>query len=187
MKNMLLLIVLIIVLLFYFVIDRPIGKTHIVRTSLDSRIPLIPAFSIPYLLFLPALLGTTLYAYISNTKFRFLAGSIIIVYLLSYIVFITYQTHVPRPKITSHNFFTKFLEWIYEHDKPYNCFPSTHSSGATVLAVYYLIINSSLGWLAVPLSLVIILSTLFVKQHYIPDAVSGVVLGIIVSLIIFKT
>jgi membrane-associated phospholipid phosphatase len=183
---MVLFIILIVVLLTYFIVDRPIGNTHIVKTRLDERIPLVPEFSIPYLLFLPTLIGTILYAYISNTEFKQLAESIIVVYLLSYAFFIVYQTHVPRPKLASNDIYTNLVRWIYKHDKPYNCLPSTHSSGATILAVYYLTVSSSLGWIAAIFSLLIVLSTLFVKQHYVPDAISGVILGLVVSLLLFK-
>lgn len=183
---MYLLLFLTIVIFTYFIVDRPIGKTHILKTKLDDRIPLVPQFSIPYLLFLPALLGTIFYAYIVNVKFGPLGESICIVYLFSYLIYIVYQTHVPRPKIAGNDVYTKLVKWIYTRDKPYNCLPSTHSSGATILAVYYFSVSSSLGWVAAIISLLIILSTLFVKQHYVPDAVSGVILGLLVSLIVFK-
>lgn len=180
-----LLITLILVLLLYFVVDRPIGKTHVVSTKLDSHIPLIEAFAIPYLLFLPMFIGTILYAYIAGKEFEPLAESIIIAYALSYVFYVVYQTHVPRPKLIGHDFYTNLVRWIYAHDKPYNCLPSTHSSGATILAVYYITVCGGIGWLAAIFCLVIVISTLLVKQHYILDAISGVALGLIVCSFAF--
>ncbi len=185
-NNAALLVLVAIVLLLYFVIDRSFGQTHIVKIGLDAHIPLVPAFSVPYLLFLPALVGTILYAYVSNTRFKALALSIIIVYLLSYIVYLLYQTYVPRPAVNGHDVFSSLVQWIYGHDQPYNGMPSTHASGATILAVYYLSTSTRLGWLIAVFSLIVVLSTLFVKQHFILDAITGVALGLIVSVLSFK-
>jgi membrane-associated phospholipid phosphatase len=185
-NNTFLLVLVAIVLLLYFVTDRPFGQTHIVKIGLDAHIPLVPAFSVPYLLFLPALVGTIIYAYVSKMNFKALALSIIIVYLFSYLVYLLYQTYVPRPAITGHDIFSNLVRWIYGHDQPYNGMPSTHASGAMILAVYYLMTYARWGWVVAIFSFLVVLSTLFVKQHFVLDAITGVTLGLIVGLLSFK-
>lgn len=184
-NNFILLALVTVVLLLYFVIDRPFGQTHIVKTRLDARIPLVPAFSVPYLLFIPGLIGTILYAYLGNTGFKALAFSVIIVYLFSYVVYVLYQTYVPRPAIPGHDVFSCLVRWIYDHDQPYNGMPSGHVSGATILAIYYLSTNIAFGWLIAVFSLIIVLSTLFVKQHFVLDVITGVTLGLTVGVLSF--
>jgi membrane-associated phospholipid phosphatase len=184
-SNTALLALIIVVFSLYFVTNRPSGRLHVVKGKLDTHIPLVPAFAVPYLLFLPTLVGTILYAYITDTKFEALALSISIVYAISYATYLLYQTHVPRQVITGHDIFSKLVRWTYDHDRPYNGMPSTHASGSTILAAYYLWTSAQWGWLIAFFCLIVVLSTLFVKQHFVLDAVTGVTLGLAVSIPLF--
>jgi membrane-associated phospholipid phosphatase len=115
-----------------------------------------------------------------------LAVTIILVHLISYLFFIFYQTEALRPQIIGAGLFNDLVRFIYAHDAPYNCFPSLHTSLSTVMALYFVFIKSKWKLFFVIISLLIILSTLFVKQHYILDVIAGLILGVGATLLIFK-
>lgn len=184
--NTLLLIITSVVLLIYFVLDRPSATVHVVRIGLDSRIPRLPIFVISYLTYLPWLIGTLVYVWYKNNSFRKLAYSLILVDLVAYIVFLIFPTIVIRDPITSHDVFSNILRFVYTADLPYAGFPSLHCALSTVLATFYVLKKSKWSWAAVAMAVLIVISTLFTKQHFILDDITGVTLGIVATVFVFN-
>lgn len=182
----LILLVLVAVFLMYSLINEPHGAVHILRSAIDDWIPRLPVFSIIYLAFLPWVALTIMIAWYKKRDFRQLAFSLIIINLIAYVVYFIFQTHVPRDPIVSSDIFSRILQFIYDHDRPYNCFPSLHSAMSASLATYFVIRKSKWAWLSVIFAALIVASTLLIKQHYIADALSGVILGSGVTRIIFR-
>ena len=183
--DIILLAAVIVVSSMYFVLNAPQLSLHILRTFLDDQIPRLPIFSIIYLAFLPWFWGVVIYSWFKKRYFRQLAWSVIIVNLIAFAVYLTFQTYVPREAIMSNNFFSGILQFIYNSDQPYNGFPSLHSALSAATATYFVCIKSKRAWIAVAIAVLIVASTLFVKQHFIADAISGVILGVVTTLIIF--
>jgi membrane-associated phospholipid phosphatase len=139
--------------------------------------------AIPYILFVPIFWLIFIYAYLTqNKQFKVLALTIIIVHLISYLFYVFYQTHIPRPSIHGTGFALDLVRFIYSHDAPYNGFPSLHSALAAIMAMYF--VNTRWGILYIGFALVVVLSTLFIKQHFIADAVAGVLLGVTIYLLV---
>jgi membrane-associated phospholipid phosphatase len=184
--NSLLLVANVFVISAYFLFNRPIGHVHIVRSSLDSHIPFWPVFIVPYLIFLPIFWLVIIYAYLKNKNFAALAAAILSVYLISYLIFTVFQTFVPRPMVVSHDVFSGVVRWTYRLDRPYGAWPSLHAASATLMALYFIFTRSK-WWLEyLTFAVLVVLSTLFVKQHFLADALSGIALGTAVGLLIFK-
>lgn len=179
--DIVLLVVTTVVLLMYLVVNIPQDTLHVLRISLDDQIPRLPVFSIPYLAFLPWLYGTLVYAFIKNRYFRQLAISFIIINLIAFVVYLTFQTYIPRDAITSRDFFSGILQFIYSRDQPYAGFPSLHSALSASIATYFVCMKSKWVWAAVVMAALVVVSTLFTKQHFVLDAVSGVGLGVFVT------
>ncbi len=117
-----------------------------------------------------------------------LAIALIVVYTISDLVFAVYQTVVPRPNVTGHDTFAQLVRFVYAHDKPYAGFPSEHSSSAAVFAVYVLIVARSRWGLAALLAAAVVVAlTVLIKQHVVADAAGGVLLGLVVALLAFRT
>lgn len=184
--DIVLLVATTLVLLMYLVVNIPQDTLHVLRTSLDDQIPRLPIFSIPYLAFIPWLYGTLVYSFIKNRYFRQLAISFVIVNLIAFVVYLTFQTHIPRDSITSPDFFSGILQFIYNHDKPYAGFPSLHSALSASIATYFVCMKSKWAWAAVAMAGLVVMSTLFTKQHFVLDAVSGVGLGVLVTWGVFR-
>ena len=185
-QNILLLILAISVVAIYPFINNSTPNVYILQTPIDNLIPRIPAFVIIYILSLFVVGGIVLYSFVTNKYFRSVATIIIVIFLISYVFFIFFQTYIPRQSILDTDIFSFLLRFIYDIDHPFNGFPSLHSSLAVLIAFFFVQIRSKWMWLMIVFSISVVLSTLFVKQHYILDAISGVTLGFIVSFIVFR-
>jgi membrane-associated phospholipid phosphatase len=156
-------------------VTRPFVSPEI---AWDRAIPLVPFWSLVYgslymfLILLPAflvreeaLLRRTLFAYLS-------------VWISSYAVFYFYPTVAPRPdSLQGEGFMFWGLESLYEADPPYNCFPSLHVAHSFVSALACEKVNRRVGILTLVSAVLVALSTLFTKQHYVLDAAAGVFLA----------
>lgn len=170
----------------YFVFNAPSDVINNVKISLDGLIPRLPIFTVPYLLFLPWLWITFIYAWLKKKSFYQLALSLTIVNLIAYIVYLSFQTVVPRDLVVGNDIFSDILRFIYSNDLPYAAFPSLHSGLSAVAATYFVLRKSKWALAFVSMAGLIVISTLFTKQHFILDAVTGVILGTGVTLLIFK-
>ena len=172
-----------------YMFAQPDGTSvHMVWVPLDDRIPFLPAFVLPYVIWyvyvpLPMLyfLFTDRKALLRQTAELFAGVAICI------IVFLLYPTGIDfRPAADPKNGFFEFILWlIYKNDKPLNCCPSLHCYEAVIahLAAFG---NSDIlrnkakaakvGSMFV--CILICLSTVFIKQHSIVDSVIGVLLAI---------
>jgi len=74
-----------------------------------------------------------------------------------------------------------FLGWIHAVDPPGNVFPSLHVAHTTALALILHRDRPRLGALALVMALLLALSTLTTKQHFIVDVLAGWVLALLVS------
>src|SRR5205085_10783691 len=68
----------------------------------------------------------------------------------------------------------RYLAFVQRFDAPSNSFPSMHTSVAIMTALH---LQPALGPLIFAFPLLIALSCLYTKQHYLVDVPSGAVLG----------
>ena len=170
----------------YFILNAPQEPLHIFKIAIDDQIPRLPIFIVPYLAFLPWLWGTMGFSFLKHKSFRKLALAVIIINLVAYGFYIFLQTYIPRTPITSSDLFSNILQIVYNNDHQYNCFPSLHSGLSAMIATYFVCTKSKLAWVAIAMAALVVVSTLFTKQHFIVDAISGVTLGIVATWAIFR-
>jgi membrane-associated phospholipid phosphatase len=157
--------------------SRPI--VHVLSTQLDRAIPFVPFFSVFYFVWYPFIF-ITLFLILQKRSSAYYHSLIAVCLgiLLANVIFLVYPTHVPRPPLGKG--WNYFVPITYRLDEPYNGFPSIH-----VLTCYVLLrgagILPKLSRMAVvAVAWLIILSTLFIKQHVIADVAAGMALGEIV-------
>ncbi|OXS53132.1 hypothetical protein B1A99_30480 [Cohnella sp. CIP 111063] len=160
--------------LLYVLQNRAAGNARSLVTEVDGSIPFVPAFALPYSLWYPFLFVVFVLVLRKDKReyFRLLLAFCLGL-LLSNLVFLVFQTTVPRPEIGTEGFFHGIVSFIYANDQPYNCFPSVH-----VLTSALMIYGARrLGMAAkIPIAVVavsIIVSTVFIKQHVIADVMAG--------------
>lgn len=148
------------------------------RTPLDDALPLIPLFVIPYVSLEPIIYFSLIVFLIFRTRiFQSAALSLIIAMLVSYAVYFFAQTEVIRPAITGTDLLSRMIRDVYTGDNPYNDFPSLHTSLSTIIAIHWWRTDRRAGIVAAAWTALIVASTVFVKQHYVADVVSGLLLA----------
>src|SRR5512141_1983103 len=65
---------------------------HDLAVPFDWLIPLIPAFSIPYLLYLPYLFFTVTYGILMTAEWKRVAVSVLIAQTVASVIYVVYQT-----------------------------------------------------------------------------------------------
>lgn len=168
----------------YFVLNNTDRGIHNLSTILDYSLPFLKIFVIPYVIWYPFIFLAFVYLCFKDMEIYFKTLiSFDISLILCYLIFYFFQTTMPRPDLVGNDFLTSIIRIIYNFDQPYNCFPSIH-----VLACYLLMRGidkcqpgiNKLKIAAGVISTLIVLSTLFIKQHAIMDVISAVFIGEVV-------
>lgn len=164
------------------------GRTlHTPEVALDRLVPLIPAWAFVYgplylFLILVPLFVVRQEEQIRRTLFAYLA-----VWLAAFAGFLFYPTVAPRPThVIGSGFVAWGLRFLYEADPPYNCFPSLHVAHSVVSALTCYRVHRGLGVAGLLCAALVGISTLFTKQHYVLDVVSGGVLAGAASLVFLR-
>lgn len=164
----------------YFVIGRQTaGDTHYQPVVwLDHAMPLSPAWIAVYgSLYMCAFL-LPLVVVRGRELFRQSMKAYLFVMLLSYVGFWFYPTAAPRvEKAVVSGFAEWSLQLFYDIDQPYGCFPSLHVAYAVVGALACSRMHRGVGVAASLWAVLIGLSTVYTKQHFVVDAIAGGILG----------
>ena len=160
-------------------IDFP--KYHFIEISLDTIIPFAPSFVYFYFLLYPLIIFTIFKNFNSYEKFKKTCNSFSLLYLISGIIFIIYPTEIIRALIEQNKSFAhSLISHLYNFDPPRNLFPSLHVSQSLMIGSLLIRENKKYLILA-PFLLLIIISIVFIKQHYILDILGGILVFIIVD------
>lgn len=175
----------------YYIGDYFGYRAHLLEPSLvDNLIPQKTYFIYFYsswyimLVSIPLVLG-----FKDSENYKSYIKSIFISLFISLIIFIVYPTIMNRPVLIANNVSDKILSLIHIVSTPTKCIPSLHIVLSTLfiastlssdkLSKYYRICM-------IVISIGIIISTMFVKQHYFIDVITGIVVGVM-SWFIAKT
>jgi len=157
------------------------------RSPIDDLIPLFPPMVIPYTSLEPFIYATLILFLLFRTRlFQSAALSMIAAWFVSYAFYFFLQSYMERPALVGNEPLIQMIREVYAGDAAYNCFPSLHTSLSTVLGIHWLRVNKRIG---IPIAIwvaLIVLSTMFVKQHYLADVISGLILAFGVSWFFLK-
>lgn len=152
------------------------------RTPIDDAIPVVGPFVIPYVSLRPFLYGSlVIFLLVRARVYRSAALSMTLVFAVSYAFYFFLQSYIERPALTGDDTFSRMIRDVYDGDQPYNDFPSLHASLSTLVAVHWLRVDRRVGTVVAVWAALIVLSTVFVKQHYVADMVAGALLAFVVS------
>lgn len=165
----------------YDALNHDTGSVHSLVTRLDRSIPFIPQFVVPYVAWYGYILVMLVWLlYRDAGLYEETLAAIVLGMLASCTVYSVFQTYVPRPAVVGQDIFSKLTKRIYRHDNPFNAFPSIHVLTSYILFLTADIIKSTAplpGIAAQCVSVSIIFSTLFLKQHVVADVVGGMLLA----------
>lgn len=164
---------------------------HTFNYIIDNKIPFIPQMIIIYNLFYP-MIFISFYNIFNHDKDTYYKGIIagILGFIIADIIFLTYPVVMIRPDIFNLNIdpINRFIIYLtYTLDDPaINCFPSIHclfcfqAIYSTFKCSNY---NNKYKIITIIILLLIALSTLLVKQHYLFDVIGAFIVCIITNLI----
>jgi len=165
--------------LFYFISKTFQGKPTILTSSFDSAIPFIPEYIYVYIFWYLLLFIVPYYLFLKN-KETFVKYCLVycITVIICNLIFIIFPTAIVRPNIIPSNFTEWITNIIFTMDTPImNCLPSIHCA----LSVLFILssfdtpkYSFKYRLMIMVISVLIMASTLFIKQHVIYDVIAAI-------------
>lgn len=182
-------------LLSFFLLERLITDSYwATQLPLDDLIPFRPEFVVFYCLWYPLLITVGLYLLAADQPgFRRYMAFLAATFFLSLLIwFLLPSGQDLRPDLTGRtDFFSRWVASLYAVDTNTNVFPSVHVVGSigAAWAVWDCQALRRRRWPGVAttiLACLICLSTLFIKQHALLDAVCGTALAAAVGAVVYR-
>ncbi len=175
-KRFLFLLSILLAQVVYFPINRLVQGGVVIKFAFDDKIPLWPIWAIPYLLSLVWWTGSFVWAFLkmNSVLYKRLIIAMLIVLISSYIVYILYPTYIIRPEIEGTGWQFDLMRFIYGNDRVYNALPSGHTYTTVIIMLFWWKWIPKKRWLWIGATIVVLLSTLFTRQHYMPDLLGGI-------------
>jgi membrane-associated phospholipid phosphatase len=161
--------------------------------GLDNLIPFVPQMAVFYVyLFYGTTIITMLYfAFLDPERGYALSWMLVLINAAAIIIYILFpvSTYWYRLELLAHprtDFLSRVMYDYYRSDPSFNCFPSLHAAVTTAAAyVWYRYarlhkraLTTVIAVLAAIIASGVVLSTLFVRQHYIVDEAAGILLAL---------
>ena len=157
---------------------------------IDKLIPFNKYFIIPYISwYFYVVIFIAIFCVINERTYYRLLISLAVGMIICYVTFFIFPTTVPRPTIITKDVFSRLVLSIYKNDEPYNCFPSVHVVNAMIVSIYVNReekFNKIIKIISSFLAILIVLSTMFIKQHVFVDAVSGIIVAYAVYMAVYS-
>ena len=170
----------------------------------DDFIPFIPEMAIfyIYLFYSMVIISMVYFAFIDTEKGYALGWALVFINLIAIIIYIVFpvSTYWWRQQLfaieSSYQgiFFAEAMFGYFRSDTSFNCFPSLHAAVSVIIFYtwyrYYKLKPDLKKKIVAIITFIIaagvVLSTLFVKQHYILDEIAGIVLAYVVGRYTFN-
>lgn len=165
----------------YFIINLfTHTRTHHFHLALpfESSIPFYPIFIFAYCALFLMLAYT--YIVINDLNYFWKAFKTFILCVTIHFIFFFLMPveYTLRPVIDpEQSIIYRIVDFFYWLDLPYNCFPSLHISNAFLCAHLLERYRAGYGKVFFPLAILIAISVVLVKQHYIADVLVGMVVA----------
>ncbi len=198
--------VILMLVLFYILLNRvaydwtgqlyPVGsgfRLDFLTGGLEGSIPFVPQMVIFYVyLFYPMVILTMLYfAFVEYRKGYALGWSLVIINGVAVLVYAVFPVSVYwwHQALLSHpivgDFWASQAYSVWAGDTTFNCFPSLHAAVSTICFYTWFRyskvrpngVTKAVSVLTFLIAVGVILSTLFLKQHYVADEIAGILLA----------
>ncbi len=181
----------------FMLMEQSDVKIHIIHSLADDKIPFCPYFIIPYVLWYFFLIGTVIYFAVScpskKEYYQYLGtlGVGMTLFLLISYVYPNGQQLRPDLSNAGNGIFISVVRFLYKIDTPTNIFPSMHVFNATAscIALYQnerCRKNKVFTVSQIVLTVSIVLSTMFLKQHSVEDVMTALILNILCYQLFYK-
>lgn len=185
-----------IYLTWFYILEHTVTKHyHVIHCRLDDLIPFNEVFVIPYFLWFGYIFVTIAYFFLKSKSDYYKCCAYLFtgmtICLFIYTIFPNgHHLRVDLSSLGRQNIFIDILSGLYRVDTATNVFPSIHvfnSVGA------FIAINKSerlhnikwLQWSVFILTVLICMSTVFLKQHSMLDVFGALILNLIMYVIVY--
>lgn len=158
---------------------------HVIHVALDDYIPFCEFFVIPYYLWFVYMAVGIIFIAFTDGKLCWRMGIFLITGMTTFLFISTVYPNgqLLRPEtFARNNIFVHIVQKLYATDTPTNLFPSIHVYNS--LGIYFALCHSEkikkhkwIKYAALMLTICIILSTMFIKQHSVFDVLTAFALA----------
>lgn len=178
---------------FYWLEQNVTSNFYVIHSPLDDYIPFMEIFIVPYLLWFLYVAITCLYFFFADKHafYKFVTLSVIGMTLFLIICTVFPNGLQLRPTVLAHdNIFTDLVKAVWIADTPTNVLPSLHvyNSVACYIAISHydkLAQNKWIKYGSLLLTISIVLSTMFLKQHSVIDVIAALIMNYFVYGIVY--
>lgn len=168
---------------------------HVIHVKLDDMIPFVEYFIVPYLLWFVYVAAVFVYLFFKNRREFYQYCIFLFTGMTLFLIASTLYPngHLLRPNtFARNNIFTFAVQILYQADTATNIFPSLHVYNS--IAAHRAVANSEtlagnrlIRGGSFVLMVSIILATMFLKQHSVLDVISGILLGLVMEQLVYRT
>ncbi len=170
------------------------GREHYdLSLAIDGKIPLVTPFIVVYVLaYAHWVLGYIQAANESRRVFFRIFVADLFAKLATMVIFLVFPTTAFRPEATGSGIFDRLTAMIYKADACDNLFPSIHVLESWMVMHVGFYLKKVPAWYQpanIVFTILVCLSTVFLKQHVVVDILGGIVLaeaGYLISGILLK-
>ncbi len=160
----------------YFLVGTLIdpARVRFLPSGLEDWVPFRPAFSLVYILLYPIFLLPFL-AVRDRAAFRRLVVGYVLMIATCSVAFLVFPVAFDRPVLPPppYDVGTWILSLVHGSDPAWNCLPSEHCAAAMLASLTVWEANKRLGAFGFFTTVLIGLSTIYTKQHYLVDVLAG--------------
>ena len=169
---------------FSWLENRHVSGIHITACALDYKIPFQEIFIIPYLLWFVYIAATVIYFLLhEDENFNALAGTLALGMTLFLVVSAIYPNGLNLRPVTFErdNIFIRLVQFVYKNDTPTNVLPSIHVFNSLTCCMAILQnkrkhFKKTTDIAVVILTILIIMSTMLLKQHSVVDVALAILM-----------
>lgn len=167
---------------------------HVIHSVIDDKIPFVEYFIVPYLLWFVFIAVVFLYFFFTDVDGFYKMAKLTFAGMT---IFLIISTLMPnglnlRPVYFERdNVFVTLVKMVYRADTPTNVFPSLHvfNSLGACIAIYHsdaLRKHKAVCWGSYILAALIILATVFLKQHSVLDVIAAFLLAYVLHQVVYE-
>lgn len=166
-----------------------------VYSRLDNYIPFMEIFAIPYFLWFAYIFVTVLFFFLTSKQDFYKCCAFLFIGMTICLIIYTiwpngHELRVDIDTLGRNNVFTRMIGRLYSFDTATNVFPSIHvyNSIGAMIAIRKSDKLRPVKWIQIPaliLTVLICMSTVFLKQHSILDVFGGIILSVIMYALIY--
>ena len=176
----------------YMIINKAavnFDRHYVWKWAIDDWIPFNKYFVIAYYYWYVQIVVSIAWLVFSRRTGRLLHRMVLAINLsmiISSLFFLFLPTTIDRPAIIGDGPLELLLRQLFAVDNPYNLFPSIHVAYSVVMARYWTLAGPRRLWFHLVNyggTVMVLLSTVFIKQHYAPDIFGGIAVAVIACLL----